>query len=118
MKENKRKKLYHTDEKRSPFYSMPIGIMCMAFEALGNHDGNEIKVFTVLLGNLGDGTYVLSDSFIHSRMGLSRVQYQRALKKLVEHGFVSVHGDRVVLDIADLAQRAEAYLPKPKNKAA
>ena len=83
-------KLYHnkTDFKYTNYYNLPQTLMDAIFQKLDGKCGNQIKLMTVLLGTLGDGSFGVSEKWICDRTGMIQQTYNAARKALIERGWV------------------------------
>lgn len=83
-------KLYHnkTSFKDKNFYNLPQGLMDSIFNQLDGKCGNQIKLMTVLLGTLGDGSFGVSEAWICERTGMVQQTYSTARKALIDRGWV------------------------------
>ena len=83
-------KLYHNKDsfKSTNYYNLPQGLMDCIFEQLTGQCGNQIKIMTVLLGTLGDGSFGVSEAWICKRTGMVQQTYSTARKALVDRGWI------------------------------
>lgn len=83
-------KLYHnkTDYKSNNFYQLPQDLMDSIFQQLDGKCGNQIKLMTVLLGTLGDGSFGVSEKWVCERTGMIQQTYNTARKALVKRGWI------------------------------
>ena len=83
-------KLYHNkaDFKYTNYYNLPQNLMDVIFQKLDGKCGNQIKLMTVLLGTLGDGSFGVSEKWICDRTGMIQQTYNTARKALIERGWI------------------------------
>ena len=83
-------KLYHNkaDFKYTNYYNLPQNLMDVIFQKLDGKCGNQIKLMTVLLGTLGDGSFGVSEKWICDRTGMIQQSYNAARKALIERGWI------------------------------
>ena len=83
-------KLYHnkSDYKYTNYYNLPQNLMDCIFQKLDGKCGNQIKLMTVLLGTLGDGSFGVSEKWICDRTGMVQQTYNTARKALIERGWL------------------------------
>ena len=90
-------KLYHNKDnfKSKNFYNLPQELMDCVFQQLDGKCGNQIKLMTVLLGTLGDGTFGVSEAWICDRTGMIQQTYNTARKALVERGWIYLENGKI-----------------------
>lgn len=90
-------KLYHNKDqfKDKNFYQLPQELMDYIFQQLDGKCGNQIKLMTVLLGTLGNGSFGVSEKWICDRTGMVQQTYSTARKALVERGWVYVEDGKL-----------------------
>lgn len=83
-------KLYHNKSKFNSknYYNLPQELMNKVFTELDGKCGNQIKLMTVLLGTLGDGSFGVSEAWICERTGMVQQTYNTARKALIERGWI------------------------------
>ena len=83
-------KLYHNKSNYNSknYYNLPQELMDYVFQQLDGKCGNQIKLMTVLLGTLGDGSFGVSEKWICERTGMVQQTYNTARKALVERGWI------------------------------
>ena len=87
---NQAPKLYHLKDafKSNNFYQLPQGVMDKVFQKLSGREGNAIKLITVLLGTLGNGSFGVSEAWICERTGMEHSTYIRARNNLRDKGWI------------------------------
>ena len=87
---NQAPKLYHLKDafKSNNFYQLPQGVMDKVFQKLSGREGNAIKLITVLLGTLGNGSFGISEAWICERTGMEHSTYIRARNNLRDKGWI------------------------------
>ncbi len=90
-------KLYHNKSSFNSknYYNLPQELMDCIFQQLDGKCGNQIKLMTVLLGTLGDGSFGVSEKWICDRTGMVQQTYSTARKALVERGWVYVEDGKL-----------------------
>ena len=90
-------KLYHNKSSFNSknYYNLPQELMDYIFQQLDGKCGNQIKLMTVLLGTLGDGSFGVSEKWICDRTGMVQQTYSTARKALVERGWVYVEDGKL-----------------------
>ena len=90
-------KLYHNKSSFNckNYYNLPQELMDCIFKQLDGKCGNQIKLMTVLLGTLGDGTFGVSEAWICDRTGMIQQTYSTARKALVERGWIYVEDSKI-----------------------
>ena len=90
-------KLYHNKSSFNckNYYNLPQELMDCIFKQLDGKCGNQIKLMTVLLGTLGDGTFGVSEAWICDRTGMIQQTYSNARKALVERGWIYVEDSKI-----------------------
>lgn len=90
-------KLYHNKSSFNSknYYNLPQELMDCVFQQLDGKCGNQIKLMTVLLGTLGDGSFGVSEKWICERTGMVQQTYSTARKALVERGWVFVEDSKL-----------------------
>ena len=90
-------KLYHNKSSFNckNYYNLPQELMDCIFQQLDGKCGNQIKLMTVLLGTLGDGTFGVSEAWICDRTGMIQQTYSNARKALVERGWIYVEDSKI-----------------------
>ena len=90
-------KLYHNKSSFNckNYYNLPQELMDYVFKQLDGKCGNQIKLMTVLLGTLGDGTFGVSEAWICDRTGMIQQTYSNARKALVERGWIYVEDSKI-----------------------
>ena len=90
-------KLYHNKSSFNckNYYNLPQELMDCIFQQLDGKCGNQIKLMTVLLGTLGDGTFGVSEAWICDRTGMIQQTYSTARKALVERGWIYVEDSKI-----------------------
>ena len=83
-------KLYHDKQKYKNinYYNLPQHLMDCIFQKLDGKCGNQIKLMTVLLGTLGDGSFGVSEKWVCDRTGMIQQTYNTARKALIERGWI------------------------------
>lgn len=77
------------------FYMLPQELMDCVFQQLDGKCGNQIKLITVLLGTLGNGTFGVSEKWICDRTGMIHETYIKARKALVERGWIALQDGKI-----------------------
>ena len=93
-------KLYHNKTHFSckNYYNLPQDLMDCVFKQLDGKCGNQIKLMTVLLGTLGNGSFGVSEAWICERTGMVQQTYSTARKALIERGWIYIEdGNMFVL---------------------
>ena len=90
-------KLYHNKSNFNSknFYNLPQELMDYVFQQLDGKCGNQIKLMTVLLGTLGDGSFGVSEAWICERTGMIQQTYSTARKALIERGWIYVEDGKM-----------------------
>ena len=90
-------KLYHNKSSFNSknYYNLPQELMDQIFQQLDGKCGNQIKLMTVLLGTLGDGSFGVSEKWICERTGMVQQTYSNARKALVERGWIYVEDGKL-----------------------
>lgn len=90
-------KLYHDKShfEVGNFYSLPQNLMDCVFNQLDGKCGNQIKLITVLLGTLGNGSFGVSEKWICERTGMRHETYINARKALVEKGWIYLDKQKI-----------------------
>ena len=90
-------KLYHNKSNFTSknYYNLPQELMDCIFQQLDGKCGNQIKLMTVLLGTLGDGSFGVSEAWICERTGMVQQTYSTARKALVERGWIFVEDSKL-----------------------
>ena len=90
-------KLYHNKSSFNSknYYNLPQELMDCIFQQLDGKCGNQIKLMTVLLGTLGDGSFGVSEKWICDRTGMVQQTYSTARKALVERGWIYVEDGKL-----------------------
>ena len=90
-------KLYHNKSSFNSknYYNLPQELMDYIFKQLDGKCGNQIKLMTVLLGTLGDGSFGVSEKWICDRTGMIQQTYSTARKALVERGWIYVEDSKI-----------------------
>ena len=90
-------KLYHNKSSFNSknYYNLPQELMDCIFQQLDGKCGNQIKLMTVLLGTLGDGSFGVSEKWICDRTGMVQQTYSTARKALAERGWVYVEDGKL-----------------------
>lgn len=70
-------------------YQIPQDLCTAIFNGLSGKNGNAIKLMIVLLGNIGNGTFRVSEKFIKDSTGMEKKSYQRARKELINLGWIT-----------------------------
>lgn len=90
-------KLYHNKSNFNSknYYNLPQELMDSVFQQLDGKCGNQIKLMTVLLGTLGDGSFGVSEAWVCDRTGMVQQTYNTARKALVERGWIYLEDGKI-----------------------
>ena len=90
-------KLYHNKShfNANNYYNLPQDLMDCIFQQLDGKCGNQVKLMTVLLGTLGNGSFGVSEKWICERTGMVQQTYNTARKALIERGWIYLEEGRI-----------------------
>lgn len=103
-------KLYHNKDqfKDKNFYQLPQELMDRVFNEIDGRSGNQIKLMTVLLGTLGNGSFGVSEKWICDRTGMVQQTYNTARKALVEKGWIYLENGKIYV-LVDIVRYGFPY---------
>lgn len=114
---NQAPKLYHLKNnfKTTNFYQLPQGVMDKVFQNISGREGNLIKLITVLLGTLGNGSFGVSEAWICERTGMSHETYIRARQALCDKGWIYREDGKLYVLVDAIMDDKLPTLPKEEK---
>lgn len=115
-------KVNHTESKekyntKKVTYVIPQEMFEKLFLGLNGNRGNQLKLITVLLGTIGDGSFGISEEWITNLCHFSQSSYVKARKSLINMGWVTLEKGKIFVNIEKImACRGEMEGDKKSKK--
>ena len=111
--------LYHLGKKdMSKFYLLPRNLMEPIFNQLNGKQGNQIKLMSLLIGTMGDGSFAITEKWVCDRTGMTQSSYNRARKALIDRGWLRLERGMLYVDFNAICRPADYSADMPSEQEA